>query len=339
MYRHILVPLDNTDLSIPVVGGAVALARPLGARITFFHVVEQTEDALGGDLELLRVTSPEVYDYARGGRARELLAKAEAGARAFGVACDARWTSGRKPAPAIVQAARALGCDLIYMASHAHGGKLGMALASDTLTVVLSAGLPVLVATAGEPAPPERAIAVIRDEHRAIAAVIHAATRLLGDAVTAGQAVDAGAMNAVLKYLRGFPLTQHHPKEERHLFPLLRARTHAMDAELDELERQHVRDAALLQELGGLVAALEGAADAAARVAATGALQEAIGRYATLHWEHMGREEAVILPAAQQYLQADDWVSLNAAFAEPASLQRPGELSGLDYHHLLSRIV
>ena len=38
-------------------------------------------------------------------------------------------------------------------------------------------------------------------------------------------------------------------------------------------------------------------------------------------------------------VEADDWVSLNAAFAEPASLQRPGELSGLDYHHLLSRIV
>ena len=62
MYHHILVPLDATDLSIQVVGGAVALARPLGARITFFHVVEQSDDSLAGDLELLRVTSPEVYD-------------------------------------------------------------------------------------------------------------------------------------------------------------------------------------------------------------------------------------------------------------------------------------
>ena len=102
MYHHILVPLDATELSIQVVGGAVALARPLGARITFFHVVEQSEDALAGDLELLRVTSSEVYDYARNGRARELLAKAEAGASAFGVPCDARFTHGRKPAPAIV---------------------------------------------------------------------------------------------------------------------------------------------------------------------------------------------------------------------------------------------
>jgi nucleotide-binding universal stress UspA family protein/hemerythrin-like domain-containing protein len=337
MYHHILVPLDATDLSIQVVGGAVALARPLGARITFFHVVEQSDDSLAGDLELLRVTSPEVYDYARSGRTRELLAKAEAGARAFGVPCEARWARGRRPAAAIVEAARSLGCDLIYMASHGHGGKLGMAFASDTLAVVMGAGLPVLIAGAGEPAAPERAIAVIRDEHRAIAAVIHAATRMLDTAREAGAAVDADSMTAVVAYLRGFPLTQHHPKEERYLFPSLRARTHAVDAELDELERQHLRDAVLLEELGRLTQAL-GAADGARRIELTGDLAKAMGQYAELHWEHMGREETVILPAAQQHLQAQDWVALNAAFSEAGAMPE-GELSGLDYHHLLARIV
>jgi nucleotide-binding universal stress UspA family protein/hemerythrin-like domain-containing protein len=337
MYHHILVPLDATDLSIQVVGGAVALARPLGARITFFHVVEQTGDSLTSDLELLRVTSPEVHDYARSGRARELLAKAEAGARAYGVPCDARWTRGKRPAPAIVEAARTLGCDLIYMASHGHGGKLGMALASDTLSVVLSAALPVLVATATEPAPPERAIAVIRDEHRAIAAVIHAATRMLGTAGQAGEAIEAASMQAVLAYLRGFPLTQHHPKEERYLFPSLRARTHVVDAELDELERQHVRDATMLDELGRLTDDLASAAGSR-RIELTAQLGEAMGRYAELHWEHMGREEAVILPAAQQHLQAEDWAALNAAFAEAGAMPN-GALTGLDYRHLLSRIV
>jgi nucleotide-binding universal stress UspA family protein/hemerythrin-like domain-containing protein len=337
MYHHILVPLDATDLSIQVVGGAVALARPLGARITFFHVVEQSDDSLTGDLELLRVTSPEVHDYARSGRTRELLAKAEAGARAFGVPCDARWTRGKRPAAAIVEAARTLGCDLIYMASHGHGGKLGMAFASDTLSVVMSAGLPVLVAAASEPAAPERAISVIRDEHRAIAAVIHAGTRMLAAAREAGSAVDEPSIQAVVAYLRGFPLTQHHPKEERYLFPSLRARTQVVDAELDELERQHVRDAALLDELGRMTQALA-AADAPGRITLTDDLAEAMGRYAELHWEHMGREETVILPAAQRHLQAQDWEALNAAFAEPGEMP-DGQLSGLDYRHLLARIV
>ena len=236
-----------------------------------------------------------------------------------------------------MEAARSLGCDLIYMASHGQGGKLGMALTSDTLSVVMGAGLPVLVAAAGEPAPPERAIAVIRDEHRAIAAVIHAGTRMLASAREAGGAVDEPSMQAVVAYLRGFPLTQHHPKEERHLFPSVRARTHAVDAELDELERQHLRDAALLEELGRLTQALA-AADAAGRIALTDKLAEAMGRYAELHWEHMGREETVILPAAQKHLQPEDWEALNAAFSEPGAMPE-GELSGLDYHHLLGRIV
>ena len=38
MYRHMLVPIDASDLSIELVGNAVAVARPIGARITFFHV-------------------------------------------------------------------------------------------------------------------------------------------------------------------------------------------------------------------------------------------------------------------------------------------------------------
>ena len=110
-----------------------------------------------------------------------------------------------------------------------------------------------------------------------------------------------------------------------------------MDAELDELERQHLRDAALLEELGRLTQALA-AADAAGRIALTDKLAEAMGRYAELHWEHMGREETVILPAAQKHLQPEDWEALNAAFSEPGAMPE-GELSGLDYHHLLGRIV
>jgi len=39
MYHHLLVPIDDSDLSVEVVGNAVALARALAARITFFHAV------------------------------------------------------------------------------------------------------------------------------------------------------------------------------------------------------------------------------------------------------------------------------------------------------------
>ena len=37
MYRHLLVPVDATDLSIEVVVGAVDFAASAGARVTFLH--------------------------------------------------------------------------------------------------------------------------------------------------------------------------------------------------------------------------------------------------------------------------------------------------------------
>jgi hypothetical protein len=49
MYRHLLVPVDDSDLSVEVVGNAVALARSLGARITFFHAVSDAASLLRGE--------------------------------------------------------------------------------------------------------------------------------------------------------------------------------------------------------------------------------------------------------------------------------------------------
>ena len=40
MYHSLLVPLDDTELSVDVVGKAVGLAHALGARVTFFHAID-----------------------------------------------------------------------------------------------------------------------------------------------------------------------------------------------------------------------------------------------------------------------------------------------------------
>lgn len=338
MYRHLLVPIDGTELSIQVVGNAVGMARVLGARVTFFHAVADHAGSLRGDVEVLRLTAAADYDYAMKGRTRELLSKAEAAARALGVPCESLWVVSDKPAQAIIQAARGKGCDLIFMASHGRHGKLGMALASETLKVLMEAGLPVLVSATGDPEPPARAIAIIRDEHRSMAAALHAWTQLLAVARQDDAAADPAAMRAIVHYLRHFPVALHHPKEEDHLFRKLRERTSAVDAELDELERQHVRDRELVAELEARVAAIESAGDDVARRAATRELEEAVSRYADFHWDHMGREEAVILPAAQQYLSDEDWESINAAFLQDPGIGLGGE-TDVEYHHLIARIV
>ena len=338
MYRHLLVPIDATELSIQVVGNAVGLARALGARVTFFHAVPDHAGSLRGDLEVVRLTSADEYDYAVTGRTRELLSKAEAAARALGVPCDSAWSVSDKPAQAIMETAHAKRCDLIFMASHGHGGKIGMVLASDTLTVVMKGGLPVLVSAAGDPKPPERAIAVIRDEHRSMAAALHAWTQMLAAARMQNTPADPPAMRAIVHYLRNFPVALHHPKEEAYLFRRLRERTNTVDAELDELERQHERDRVLVTELDNAVEAVAKAPDDAARLLATQELEAAVARYADFHWEHMGREEAVILPAAEQYLTASDWEAINAAFSHDPGIRVGGE-TDLEYHRLIARIV
>ena len=116
MYRHLLVPIDASDLSVEVVGSAVGLARSLGARITFFHVVQDPSVSLFNDAEVVRAVSPEKHAYAYAGKARELLAKAEAAAHAFNVPCDSMQRTSDKPAAAIVDAEHETSCDLIFMA-------------------------------------------------------------------------------------------------------------------------------------------------------------------------------------------------------------------------------
>jgi nucleotide-binding universal stress UspA family protein/hemerythrin-like domain-containing protein len=338
MYRHLLVPIDHTDLSIEVVGNAVGLARAVGARITFFHAVADPSHSIRSDAEVLRLTAHDDYAYAYGGKARELLAKAEAAARAHGVPCSSLQQPGDKPAAAIVEAARATGCDLIFMASHGHRNRLGMALASETLNVLMHAGLPVLVSATGNPQPPAHAIGIIRDEHRSLAAVMHTWLHSLAAARAGGVGANPARMRAIVRYIQDFPVALHHPKEEQHLFQRLRARTDAFDAELDELQRQHHRDEQLVAELAALVDALERCSDAAAAAAATCALDDAVQAYARFLWDHLGREEGVILPAAQQHLSADDWLEIDGAFQANRERAANGDAERA-YRQLFSRIV
>jgi hemerythrin-like domain-containing protein/nucleotide-binding universal stress UspA family protein len=308
MYRHLLVPLDSSDLSIEVVGNAVGLARAVGARITFFRALPSGDS-----------------------RTRELLAKAEAAARAFGVPCDSMQAAGDRPGSAIVEAAQAMDCDLVFMASHEARSPLDA-----TLGVLMDAGLPVLVSSTRAPKAPAHAIGILRDEHRSMAAVLHAWLDMLSRARAEGGVADAALMQAMLRYLQEFPVAVHHPKEEAHLFSRLRERDPTLGFELDELERQHRRDRELLAGLAERLEALSqaGSGDASA----LGELDQAVQAYAAFLWNHLGREEAVILPAAQRCLTADDWQHIDAAFAQERD---PGFGADIDRAcgHLFERIV
>jgi nucleotide-binding universal stress UspA family protein/hemerythrin-like domain-containing protein len=311
MYRHLLVPLDDSPLSAETVGRAVELARALGAKVTFFHAQADYGASSVGALE--RVMSPAAFNEHMAGEARAIVAKAEVVARTAGVPHDSAITRSDRPYEAILAAAEARACDLIFISSHGRRGIKGLMLGSETQKVLQHTGIPVLVSAVESNLPSAASVAplaVIRDEHRSMAAVIHGLEFLVREARATSVAPSFPLLRAMLHYIRAFPETLHHPKEDAYLFRKLRARTDEFDATLDELERQHVRGHAIVAELERSIDTCEAdSADGLARLAA------AVESFATSQGEHMALESKVIIPAARKHLTEADWIEIGDAFA------------------------
>ena len=146
MYRHILVPTDGSKLSAKALKSAIAVARPLGARLTALHVIAPWVPPAGDAMMYyVEAYSPEQYQKAAAAHARALLDKARAAAAAAGVRCESLVRTDPQPWAAIIKAARARGCDLIVMASHGRRGIAGVLLGSETAKVLTHSKTPVLV--------------------------------------------------------------------------------------------------------------------------------------------------------------------------------------------------
>ena len=145
MYRHILVPIDDSPLSIATARKAVALARALGSKVTFFHAQADSATSSVGGLE--HMMAPGSFNDETVADASAILAKAQLVARAAGVDYDAFALTSNRPYEAILGAAAAKACDLIFMASHGRRGIEGLMLGSQTHKVLQHAAIPVLVST------------------------------------------------------------------------------------------------------------------------------------------------------------------------------------------------
>jgi len=333
MYRHLLVPVDDTEISAGNVTAAVDFARAIGARVTFFHA--NHDYAATADGALMHAMSPALFADRAAGHARAILGKAEAAARAAGVAFRGVSAVSDRPAEAILRAADSEGCDLVFMASHGPTSLGGIMLGSQTLKVLAGAKVAVLVshvARNAERAAHDSAIATIKDEHRSIAAVLHAMTAVVEEAGAANATVDTKLLRGAVHYLRTFPQIQHHPKEEEYLFKRLRNRSPELAGVLDQLERQHAEGAALLQLVANAVDIYEKRPDSPTTV------REAWGAFATEQWRHMETEERVVLPAAQGLLTDDDWNEIAAGFGGNDD-PRFDRLVGSDFREIFARLM
>ena len=176
-----------------------------------------------------------------------------------------------------------------------------------------------------------KAIEVIRQEHRALSAVLHGMQSLVSEIRDRAAKPDFAVLGAMIYYIDTFPERIHHPKEDRYLFPLVRSRCPSAGALVDRLEAEHAEGARAMRSLAHAFSRYQqgGSGEFAA-------FTVALDRFARLEWDHMRAEESELLPLAEEHLLPDDWKTIDAAFL---AHRDPLAGAGADEHRALFRRI
>jgi nucleotide-binding universal stress UspA family protein len=149
MVRHLLVPIDGSELTAGAVSQALALAKQCGARVSFFHVQPsfygRPDVAIYGEGLVLDPALSDQFTEANARFAQSILDQALEQARAADVEASGDTCVSPLVHEAILEAADRLQCDLIAMASHGRRGLAGLLIGSETQRVLTQARCPVLV--------------------------------------------------------------------------------------------------------------------------------------------------------------------------------------------------
>src|SRR4051812_21840504 len=158
---------------------------------------------------------------------------------------------------------------------------------------------------------PDRAIALIKNEHRALARILGAMQAWAARARDADAERKIELFDSMLSYIENVPDRLHHPKEDRVLFPALIRRSSEATSLVRRLEADHARGEPLITALRGAFQAYS-----YGTVNGLNQLATAIDEFAEFYWEHMRTEERQLLPLALKHLTAGDWQSIATAFED-----------------------
>ena len=178
-----------------------------------------------------------------------------------------------------------------------------------------------------------KAIAIILDEHRSLAAVLHGMLYLMRSIRDGKATPDFTLFGAMVYYIDAFPERFHHPKEENYLFRLLRLRHPAAGSVLDQLHAEHQAGETKIRELELALKRYEHGG-----ATCFDAFASAVESYAAFHWRHMRTEEDDVLPLAREHLTDGDWDEIDDAFAGNSDPML-GAKAGDEYEALFRRIA
>jgi len=155
-----------------------------------------------------------------------------------------------------------------------------------------------------------KAIDIIHNEHRALAAVLQALRSVVTGIRDARFKADFRLLSAMVDYITQVPEKVHHPKEDQFLFARLRDRSPRAAALIDKLEHEH-------QQGYGLTVTLQQALIHYQGVGAPGfpVFDALVQEYLDFNWRHLKQEETELLPLARALLSEADWAVIDAEFA------------------------
>ena len=174
---------------------------------------------------------------------------------------------------------------------------------------------------------------IIRDEHRALAAVLRSVLMLVEDGPGDQPNRFFDVLRAMLFYIDEFPERLHHPKESDLLFPKLARAEPALLDVIRKLEADHMDGEGRVRELQHLLLAWELVGEARRE-----GFVDAAQAYVKFYLEHMRTEETQLLPAAERSLSAQDWDELDRAFRTDPDPLAAGTHDA-SYDRLFTRIV
>jgi nucleotide-binding universal stress UspA family protein len=145
MFKHILVPTDGSTLSLRAAKHAVQFAQIHGARITAFYAAPVYRPKISGDYMPANFLPLAAFEKQIQKTADKYLGQVKKLAAEAKIPCTGLYASSDSPYRAIIKAANARKCDLIFMASHGRSGIAGLLIGSETNKVLTHCKLPVLV--------------------------------------------------------------------------------------------------------------------------------------------------------------------------------------------------
>jgi nucleotide-binding universal stress UspA family protein len=142
MYKRILVPTDGSELTGKAIQSALAMAKLCGAEL---HTIAVKEPFPYSAISEMQPVPPQEFFDAQERIATRNVQAIQTAAQAAGVPAHGATVEALHPWEAILDEAKAKGCDLIVMASHGRRGLSALLLGSETQRVLTHSSVPVLV--------------------------------------------------------------------------------------------------------------------------------------------------------------------------------------------------